>query len=365
MAREARFAATRAVAITGASKASSPAEGPAGTTEPILKALSAGASEVLLQQMRERSLEGTRARAAALYHSKWCQRSVLTMIALSFASDVLQAELLPEQHSPDGALGRNDDTGFRVTPSDEADVAHTFAYFDLGADIFFFCELAFNVFAHSNDGFRPFLGSALNLQDVFIMLTTALAKAMPDAVIFHLTRHLRVFRVARLFCHVPALCAIVCCVRNALCLLASVFVLKLTVVCAFATIGTHALRQTGPVGHDLFGCFHRSVFTFFQITTADSWSPSVARALTLEMEQNGSESTNTVPVYLFLASSLVSTRVVFVGLVIAVSTTYSSDACACASERARGREEGETKRVRQGRAGAYAKPEHDAFVGPG
>ena len=69
-----------------------------------------------LQQMRERSLEGTRARAAALYHSKWCQRSVLTMIALSFASDVLQAELLPEQHSPDGALGRNDDTGFRVTP---------------------------------------------------------------------------------------------------------------------------------------------------------------------------------------------------------------------------------------------------------
>ena len=141
--------------------------------------------------------------------------------------------------------------------------------------------------------------------------------------------------------------------------------LKLTVVCAFATIGTHALRQTGPVGHDLFGCFHRSVFTFFQITTADSWSPSVARALTLEMEQNGSESTNTVPVYLFLASSLVSTRVVFVGLVIAVSTTYSSEACACASERARGREEGETKRVRQGRAGAYAKPEHDAFVGPG
>lgn len=200
MAREARFAATRAVAITGASKASSPAEEPAGTTEPILKALSAGASEVLLQQMRERSLEGTRARAAALYHSKWCQRSVLTMIALSFASDVLQAELLPEQHSPDGALGRSDDTGFRVTPSDEADVAHTFAYFDLGADIFFFCELAFNVFAHSNDGFRP----------------------------FHLTRHLRVFRAARLFCHVPALCAIVCCVRNALCLLASVFVLKLT-----------------------------------------------------------------------------------------------------------------------------------------
>ena len=52
MAREARFAATRAVAITGASKASSPAEGPAGTTEPILKALSAGASEVRLQQMQ-------------------------------------------------------------------------------------------------------------------------------------------------------------------------------------------------------------------------------------------------------------------------------------------------------------------------
>ena len=73
------------------------------------------------------------------------------------------------------------------------------------------------------------------------------------------------------------------------------------------------------------------------------------------MEQNASDSTNSFPVYLFLASFFVAARVVLVGLVIAVSTTYSSDACACASERARGREEGETKRVRQGRVPvAYA-----------
>ena len=251
--------------------------------------------QTMLENMRGNPIEWARFRAEEMYNRSEGQLLISTIIVASFVCDVLEAELLPVDGSVTSAV---------------------LSGINLGADCFFYCELTINLFAHSNHCFKPFYESGWNIFDACVVMTTIVAFLTPNRIV-KLMRHLRIFRLCRIFRRIPALSVIMGCVGGALFPLANAFVLQLMVTVVYAIFATHLFRDYGALGQDLFGNFHRSMFTFFQIMTGDSWASMVVRSLVEEQESSG-RGTDPRSIYFFFVSFVLIAGVVLVNIVVAV-----------------------------------------------
>eukprot|EP00960_Hanusia_phi_P006656 190222-Hanusia_phi.AAC.8 len=196
-----------------------------------------------------------RLRVKQVYENSITQSLIAFLILASFAMDLAQAEILPE----DGSSTQN--------------------FFDQ-MDVFFasiFCfELAVNLFSKSKDRCKEFLSDGWNMLDVVIVslsLLTVLASGIPSLKVFRL---IRVFRVARVFRKLKSLNRIITALASAVIPVANSFIILALVTCIWAALGTHFFSARSEA---YFGTFSRSLFTMFQVVTGDSWASAVTRSI--------------------------------------------------------------------------------------
>ena len=181
-----------------------------------------------------------RLRVKRVYENSITQAVIASLIMASFAIDLVQAEILPEDGSPTQDL------------FDQMDI-----FF---ASVFCF-ELAVNLFAKSKNWCKEFLSDGWNLLDVIIVslsLLTVLASGIPSLKVFRL---IRVFRVARVFRKLKSLNRIITALASAVIPVANSFIILALVTCIWAALGTHFFSARSEA---FFGTFSRSLFTVTQ-----------------------------------------------------------------------------------------------------
>eukprot|EP00960_Hanusia_phi_P019205 566571-Hanusia_phi.AAC.2 len=219
------------------------------------------------------------------------QISVASLIFVSFALDLAQAEILPE---------------------DGSEAQANFFRMDIFFTIMFTIELMVNLFAKSQDMFAEFLSDGWNLLDVIIVISsllTVLASNVPSVKVFRL---IRVFRVARVFRRLKSLNRIISALACALIPVANSFLILILVTCIWAALGTQFFRFRSD---SMFGSFSKSLFTMFQVVTGDGWASAVAREL---FDGETLRTSTDYGIAFFFISYLLIAGVVLINVVIAV-----------------------------------------------
>ncbi len=106
----------------------------------------------------------------------------------------------------------------------------------------------------------------------FVIVGIAL---IPSSGVLSVLRALRVLRVLRLVSLVPSMRAVVGALLTALPGMASIIGLMALVLYVSAVLATKLFREIAP---ELFGSLGASLFTLFQVMTAEGW-PEIARAV--------------------------------------------------------------------------------------
>ena len=125
-----------------------------------------------------------RALAREMYESTPFQLFIAFLIVSSFACDIGDAQFLP---------------------SDGSTLSKFFQRVDISITVLFLLELLLNLFAHSNDWFKPFYSSVANWFDVFIVMVSLISlgltfgSALPDAKLLRLLRLGRMVRMMQSF----------------------------------------------------------------------------------------------------------------------------------------------------------------------
>jgi len=211
------------------------------------------------------------ARVAKFYNGNSVQIVVACLIGANFLTNVIEKEIDPhgKKHS------------------------ELFGAFGLFYNICFTIELGVNLYSH---WFRPFWKSNWNIFDcvvVFIGILTTLPLDLPPA--FGLLRMMRAFRVFRLFKRVHSLNKIIVAIMHAVPGVANAFLILFIVMSIYSILAVEFYMDIGKdcllpggdrrwlsvrgycAGDEYFGTFTRSLYTFFQVLTGESWSEFVAR----------------------------------------------------------------------------------------
>ena len=205
------------------------------------------------------SMSMMRAKTRFLYISNPFQITVGMFICLGFLIDIADSQVMAEPG------GYEDDV---------------FYVLDCIITAIFTVELIINLFAHSDDGFRPFYSRSANWFDCFIValsLTNVILYSMgtelPNA---KLLRLLRVGRVVRLFSSLKDLQRILAAVASAVLPVCNAFLVLLVVSAIYAIIGANWFHATAP---EYFENFHTALFTMFQVPSlslvSSSFLPSI------------------------------------------------------------------------------------------
>ena len=186
-----------------------------------------------------------RAQAREMYESFPFQMTVFALIVLGFFIDIAEAQILPEAGS-----------------------GHERTFFILDASITaaFIFELMINLFAHSNDGFKPFTKRASNWFDTAIVIVSIVNVILAgmDIEFFNakLLRLLRIGRVVRLFSSLKDFQKLVNAISASVLPVCNAFAILLLVAAVYAILGTNFFGQRAP---EYFATFHTSLFTMFQV----------------------------------------------------------------------------------------------------
>jgi len=159
-------------------------------------------------------------------------------------------------------------------------------------NILFTAELGVNIYAHS---FAIFRLSGWNIFDV-VVVTIGLVNMMnlPLPTSFSMLRMIRAFRVFRLFKRVRSLNKIITALAHAVPGVMNAFLLLTIVMCIYAILAVEFFINVGMDCHDIdasmppslrgrcfgeeyFGSFSKSLYSFFQVLTGESWSEAIAR----------------------------------------------------------------------------------------
>ena len=199
-----------------------------------------------------------RALAREMYESTPFQLFIAFLIVSSFACDIGDAQFLP---------------------SDGSTLSKFFQRVDISITVLFLLELLLNLFAHSNDWFKPFYSSVANWFDVFIVMVSLISlgltfgSALPDA---KLLRLLRLGRMVRMMQSFKSLHKLIVGIQSSVPSVCNAAAILISVACVYAVIGTHLFKERSE---EYFGNFSRALFTMFQVLTGDSWASGVSRSL--------------------------------------------------------------------------------------
>lgn len=210
-----------------------------------------------------------------------------------------------------------------------------FAGLDLFYNIAFTVELAVNMYAH---WFCDFWRSNWNLFDTVVVsigVINLLKLPLPPA--FNLLRLMRAFRVFRLFKRVKSLNKIIVSIVHAIPGVMNALLILLIVMCIYAILAVELFQDVGYgckssdyefanmgfgptirqfcIGDEYFGSFTKSLYTFFQVLTGESWAEMVARPVIWFYEE---EAFLALAAALFFVSFCLVTGFVLLNVVVAV-----------------------------------------------
>lgn len=210
-------------------------------------------------------------KVSALYNGTHVQVFVAVLIGANFLTNIVEKEIDPHGiHHKD-----------------------TFGGFELFYNICFTIELVVNMYSH---WFRKFWRSNWNIFDVVVVLigiVNTLNLPLPPS--FSMFRMMRAFRVFRLFKRVHSLNKIIVAIMHAVPGVMNAFLILAIVMSIYSILAVEFYYEMGDdclqtggdagmrtprgycVGHEYFGTFTKSIYTFFQVLTGESWSEMVAR----------------------------------------------------------------------------------------
>jgi voltage-gated sodium channel len=185
--------------------------------------------------------EVLRARTRIMHESDAFQMVLAVFIVSGFLIDVVEAQLMPDEASVEQRV---------------------FFELDLVVTGAFLIELLVNLFANSNDGFRPFYSRASNWFDTVITVVsiltvvfTLMGTKIPNAKLFRL---LRIGRVIRLFKAFKSLQQLIDACTSAIVPVCNAFFILLIISAVYAILGTNVFSGTSP---EYFANFHTSLYT--------------------------------------------------------------------------------------------------------
>jgi hypothetical protein len=255
----------------------------------------------------------TQEKVHKFYNSNSVQVCVAGIIVANFLTNIVEKQIDPEG------------TEYKTV----------FSAFELAYNIAFTVELIVNMYAH---WLQPFWRSGWNVFDVVVVtigVVNTLKLPLPKA--FSLLRMMRAFRVFRLFKRVKSLNKIIVAILHAVPGVANAFLILTIVMCIYAILAVEFYKEVGVgcespgydregfstrratseggcMGHEYFGTFGKSIFTFFQVLTGESWSENVARPVIWYYEDKFLSLSSA----LFFVSFVLVTGFVLTNVVVAV-----------------------------------------------
>jgi len=244
------------------------------------------------------------------YNSLRIQVSVAFLIGANFLTNIVEKEI-----DPKGNL--------------YADIFEAFGTF---YNIAFIIELAVNIYAH---WWCEFWRSGWNIFDV-VVVTIGLVNMMqlPLPPAFAMLRMMRAFRVFRLFKRVKSLNKIIVAIVHAVPGVANAFLILFIIMSIYSILAVEFFTKMaadctlpgspnviymtprgGCVGPEYFGTFSRSIYTFFQVLTGESWSEMVARPAIWYYYHDGLRA---VAGSLFFVSYVLVTGFMLINVVVAI-----------------------------------------------
>jgi len=211
---------------------------------------------------------------AQFYNSFKVQMFVACLIGANFATNIIEKEIDPH--------------GSEYT--DE------FLVLEYIYNILFTVELGINMYSHCC---CVFWRSGWNIFDVVVVtigLINMVNLPLPDS--FSMLRMMRAFRVFRLFKRVRSLNKIITALAHAVPGVVNAFLLLTIVMCIYAILAVEFFIDVGQdchepyatmapslrglcYGEEYFGSFSKSLYSFFQVLTGESWSEAIARPVFL------------------------------------------------------------------------------------
>jgi len=187
-----------------------------------------------------------RAKTRIMHESDAFSMVMAFFIVVGFLSDIAEAQVMPEEGSQ---------------------TEQSFILLDLLITIVFTIELLINIFAHSDDGFRPFYTRLANWFDTLIVVISVanviLRQAGVELPNAKLLRLLRIGRVTRLFSSLKDLQKILSACSSAVIPVCNAFFILLVIASVYAIVGNYYFNTVSP---EYFGTFHAALFTMFQVS---------------------------------------------------------------------------------------------------
>jgi len=204
------------------------------------------------------------------YNSDIIQIGVAIVIGANFLTNIIEKEIDPK--------GRHHTDNFKVC--------------EIIYNVIFTIELGINIYGH---WWCEFWKSGWNIFDTVVVtigIVTMINVPLPSS--FRLLRMMRAFRVFRLFKRIESLNQIIVAIGSAVPGVSNAFLILGIVMSIYAILAVefyhkmaddcHSQPNSNWIttrgfcwGEEYFGCFSKSLFTFFQVLTGDSWSEMVAR----------------------------------------------------------------------------------------
>jgi len=207
---------------------------------------------------------------ARFYNSFRVQMFVACLIGANFVTNIIEKEI-----DPHGITHRAE-----------------FLTLEYIYNILFTVELGINMYSHRC---CVFWRSGWNIFDVVVVtigLVNMMDLPLPDC--FSMLRMMRAFRVFRLFKRVRSLNQIITALAHAVPGVINAFLLLTIVMCIYAILAVEFFINVGQdchevdadlapsqrghcFGEEYFGSFSKSLYSFFQVLTGESWSEAIAR----------------------------------------------------------------------------------------
>lgn len=207
---------------------------------------------------------------AKCYNSFRFQMAVACLIVANFLTNIVEKEIDPH--------------GIKYT--------NEFLVLEYIYNVLFAVELVINMYAHR---LSVFWSSGWNIFDV-VVVTIGIVNMvnLPLPSCLNMLRMIRAFRVFRLFKRVRSLKKIITALAHAVPGVMNAFLLLTIVMCIYAILAVELFINVGRGCHDeeptlapsfrgscfgeeYFGSFSKSLYSFFQVLTGESWSEAIAR----------------------------------------------------------------------------------------
>lgn len=258
----------------------------------------------------------------AFYNSVHIQVFVACLIGANFLTNIVEKEIDP--------------TGVKYED--------VFSVFELLYNIAFTIELAVNLYSH---WWCEFWRSGWNVFDTVVVTIGLINMAkLPLPSAFSMLRMMRAFRVFRLFKRVHSLNKIIVAIVHAVPGVMNAFLILFIIMSIYGILAvefyTHMAEDcfdeplTDPnliyfrtprgrcAGPEYFGTFSRSLYSFFQVLTGESWSEWVARPAIWYYVIND-DPLRAVAGALFFVSYVLITGFMLINVVVAVLLDKMSD----------------------------------------